>query len=227
MKITIVYQDEALVVIEKPAGVPSCVLRQAQDDRLSVEEWLQKKIPGAKLVHRLDNNTSGLLAAAKTEKAFAKLRAIWKSPEVVKKYTALVLGRTPPSGTISIPIAHHARKKKKMVTGGKKAREAYTEFKTIRHFPPAGGHGKNYSLLEVKIQTGVRHQIRIHLASIGHPIAGDPLYQKTKFREQDILKLPRHFLHLSYLQFPHPLTGKMFECKSELPQDLKGVLETL
>ncbi len=217
--IKIVFEDDFILAIDKPAGIPSCILRQAQDDRESVEKWLQKKYPNVKLVHRLDNETSGILIAAKTDTAFETLRAIWKTPQVTKKYTALVLGKTCALGKITTPIAHHPRKKKKMMMGGKKARPTHTEFKTIKYF-------KNYSLLEVKITTGVRHQIRIHLASIGHPLAGDQLYQKAKARDRDRLNLNGHFLHLSTIEFPHPETGEMISLNSPLPKDLEIVLDS-
>ncbi|MDP2600785.1 MAG: pseudouridine synthase [Deltaproteobacteria bacterium] len=198
--IKILYEDDFLLALDKPAGVPSC-------GEGSVEEKL-----GFKLVHRLDNNTSGILIAAKNDVAFEKLRAIWKTPRVIKKYTALVLGKTPESGIIDTPIAHHPRKKKKMMPGGKKSRPAQTHFKTLRHF-------KNYSLLELQITTGVRHQIRIHLASIGHPIAGDKLYQKAKKHPMDTLDLKRHFLHLSAVELLH------HRFHSPLPEDLKALFK--
>lgn len=207
----IIYQDKVLIVLEKPAGIPSLSAKPGTQDPNTVEGWLKQKFPQAKLVHRLDNETSGLMVAARTEENFQILRALWKTNTVVKKYTALVMGRTPPSGKITTPIAHHPTKKKKMVVGGAKARPATTEFKTIRSF-------KNYSLLEIKIQTGVRHQIRVHLASIGHPIAGDKLYQKKAEQKEDWLALPRQFLHLSYLKFPHPRTQKEKEWFSDFRQ---------
>ena len=206
--LTILHQDEALLIIEKPAGMPSCILRKSQEERPTVEGWLQKNFPNARLVHRLDNDTSGLLVAAKSDAIWHQLRALWKTPKVVKKYMALVLGRTAPSGVIDTPIAHHKRKKKKMMVGGEKARPAHTTFKTLQYF-------NNYSLIEVQITTGVRHQIRIHMASVGHPIAGDRLYQKTKHKMQDTLAKPRHCLHLCKIEFPHPLTGQPFRCKSK------------
>lgn len=202
MTCTILYEDDFILAVDKPAGMPSC-------GNGSIEDHL-----GLKLVHRLDNDTSGILVVAKTDVAFGKMRSIWKTSQVIKKYTALVLGKTPPAGNIDKPIAHHPRKKKKMIMGGKKARPARTQFKTIKYF-------KNYSLLEVTITTGVRHQIRIHLASIGHPLAGDHLYQKANKRERDTLGLERHFLHLATIELPHPETGKKLKLDSPLPKDLK------
>ena len=212
----IIYQDESLIVIEKPSGMPSVAAKPGMTDPDTVEGWLQKKNPNAKLVHRLDNNTSGLMVAAADDATYEKMRALWKTKEVVKKYTALVSGKTPPSGEITTPIAHHPRKKKKMIVGGDKARPAYTEFKTIRHF-------KNQSLIEVQITTGVRHQIRVHLASIGHPLVNDKLYQKEKSLLANPLQ--RYFLHLSYLKFRHPETGKEIRLHSEMPEEIRLFLK--
>lgn len=201
----ILHEDAELIVVEKPSGLASLAAKPGVKDPNTVEGWLQMQFPSAKLVHRLDNETSGLMVAAKTQKAREKLRALWKTEAVVKKYTALVEGRAPTSGKIATPIAHHPRKKKKMIVGGKKARAAETFFKTLRHFVCGG---ENYSLLEVQITTGVRHQIRVHLASIGHPVAGDKLYSKKPGA--------RHCLHLSYLEFPHPTTEKIKKFHSEI-----------
>ena len=219
----ILYQEEALIIVEKPAGMPSLPQKGASSILLapfgpfcSVETELQKKFPTARLVHRLDNETSGLMVAALTEEAWKKLRGIWKTPQVVKKYTALVVGRTAAFGEITNPIAHHHKKKKKMEVGCKEGQAAQTNFKTLEHL------GK-CSLLEVTITTGVRHQIRAHLASIGHPIVGDKVYLRRKYQTQDLPKLDRHFLHLSYLKFPHPLTGKICEWKSDLPKELTAI----
>lgn len=203
----ILYEDTALIVVEKPAGLASLAAKPGAKDPNTVEGWLQARWPSAQLVHRLDNETSGLMVAAKNEAVWEKLRALWKTDAVVKKYTALVEGRTPPSGKIFKPIAHHPRKKKKMVMDGKKARPAETFFKTLR---PLDLSGQPYSLLEVKITTGVRHQIRVHLASIGHPVAGDKIYSKNTGHFQ------RHCLHLSFLQFPHPTTGKIKTYRSKI-----------
>lgn len=225
----IIDEDEHLCVLEKPAAWPSVAAKPGTLDPKSVEGWLQARYPAARLVHRLDNETSGLMLAAKTTRVWEHLRKIWKTEAVVKKYRALVVGKTPPSGTISTPIAHHPRKKKKMVPGGKKARPALTQYKTLRHF-------KDYSLIEIRITTGVRHQIRVHLASIGHPVAGDKIYAKTpglnspwppltlrggKGTPPLMLRggqgeLSRHCLHLGFLQLRHPATGKTKTWTSEI-----------
>lgn len=203
----IIYQDKVLIVLEKPAGVPSLPAKPGAQDSNTVEGWLKQKFPQAKLVHRLDNETSGLMVAALHPESFQTLQRLWKTDRVIKKYTALVLGKTPAQGTITLPIAHHPKKKEKMIVGEGKTRPAHTEYETIRYF-------KNHSLIEVEIKTGVRHQIRAHFAFLGHPIVGDKIYQK----EPDPLPLQRHFLHLSYLKLEEK------EWRSELPRDLEEYL---
>jgi len=218
---TVIFKDEDILVVEKPAGMPSVSLKEDEDGTLA--SWLLKKFPKLStlpkgkletgLVHRLDNDTSGLMVAARTVGAYKNLRKQFDEGKVLKEYMALVIGNPPAKGMIEDPIAHHERKKKKMVVS-KSGRPAETKFKVIKRF------GKKYALLAVEIRTGVRHQIRTHLASIGFPIAGDRLYQNPKKRGEDTLPLKRHFLHASKLGFTHPKTGRRLEFSSQLPQDL-------
>lgn len=210
----ILYQDESLILLEKPCGLPSLPAKPGAVDPDTVQGRLQAKFPKAKLVHRLDNDTSGLMVAAANETIYKSLRALWNTDKVAKKYSAVVFGKPPLEGEINTPIAHHPRKNQKMVVDGEKARAAHTKFKTIRYF-------KSHSLIEVEITTGVRHQIRVHLASIGHPIIGDTLYQKEKSLGR------RLFLHLSFLQFPHPITQKIVVWYSELPRQLIDEMQKL
>ncbi|MDO8493803.1 MAG: RluA family pseudouridine synthase [Deltaproteobacteria bacterium] len=218
--ILVIYEDAAIIVVEKPAGIHSCAAKPEVHDPKTVEGHLQQRFPNAKLVHRLDNDTSGLLVAAKTKETFENLRKIWGSEAVTKKYLALVLGTTERQGKIETAIAHHPRKKKKMIIDGEKARPAVTIYKTI-------ASSQDFSLLEVSIQTGVRHQIRLHLSSIGHPIAGDLLYQTTKDLTNDSANLNRHFLHLHEIEFPHPETKKKLSFRSPLPKELSQIVQKL
>ncbi len=215
----IIHSDDAIVVVEKPAGMPSCHRSANSQEDGTLEGWLHKKFPGAKLVHRLDNETSGLMVAVKDPGLYKKMRAIWKTSEVIKKYTALVIGTIVQDGEIDTPIAHHPQKKKKMQVGGDGARPASTRFTIVKHL-------ENYTLVEVEITTGVRHQIRAHLASIGHPIAGDKIYRKIRHREMDTLELNRHFLHLSYLEFKHPFDKKICKFHSEIPKEFQNLINT-
>jgi 23S rRNA pseudouridine1911/1915/1917 synthase len=187
-----------------------------------------KEVPEeAGLIHRLDNDTSGVMVAARTDKDYKKLRESWKSKEVTKEYLSLVLGQAPEKGKISALIAHHPDKSKKMIVTenaeeGKrlKARFAETEYRMLESF-------LDYTYLKIKIREGLRHQIRCHMAHIGHPISGDQLYQKTKHRSRDWLELRRHFLHATELTFVHPSSGKTVRFEAPLAPDLQETLNSL
>lgn len=159
------------IVLFKPSGIPSCPRSPKTKDLATLEGWLRQKFPQARLAHRLDNETSGVMIAARNETALRKLRKIWNTARVTKTYRAEVEGFPPPQGKITEPISHHPRSGRRMRIGGRKARPAETRFRRIRQ------RGKT-ALLEIEITTGVRHQIRIHLAHLGHPIVGDRLYNK-------------------------------------------------
>ena len=224
----IVHKDDSIIVVDKPAGMPAVSLEKKEGGTLT--SWLIGKFPAlcnlekgeleAGLVHRLDNDTSGLMIAARTAEAYRSLRKQFDDGRVDKEYVALVVGNPAAKGTINTPIAHHPRKKKKMIASPD-GRPAETRFKVIKRF------GSKYALLQVKIKTGVRHQIRVHLASIGFPLAGDSLYRNPKKRSEDTLDLNRHFLHAAGLGFLHPKTDKWVEFSSELPADLKAALKSL
>lgn len=211
--------------------MPSVSLDKMETGTLAA--WLIKKFPEqlklpegsleGGLVHRLDNETSGLIVVARTLSAYKNLRTQFESGKIRKEYIALVVGGAPSRGVIDTWIAHHPNKKKKMIVcedRDHKAREAKTIFETKKRY-------ENYTLLSVQIKTGVRHQIRVHLASIGCPLAGDKLYQSSNTSKIDTLKLDRHFLHASFLSFKDPVNGKKVQFSSPLPKDLKSALLTL
>ncbi|PIR24712.1 MAG: RluA family pseudouridine synthase [Deltaproteobacteria bacterium CG_4_10_14_0_2_um_filter_43_8] len=225
------YEDEDIILLEKPAGLPCLPSKKGQSDCLSkmLLEYLPQlsTLPDAGLVHRLDNDTSGIVMLAKDAGIYAQLRNEWNEGSVEKIYLALVLGHTKAQGLIQIPIAHHPTNVKKMIccenqelASEHKARPAHTEYKTLKVFG-------DYSLLEVKIITGVRHQIRVHLSHLGFPLAGDKLYQNTKRKKEDALGLKRHFLHASALCFNHPTTKERITVESKLPKDLANALEKI
>ncbi len=197
----IVHQDEWLLAVDKPAGLPVLPTPNGEEKTLATKITRQfpeqKKIPDCGIVHRLDNDTSGIVLIARSVEIYETLRELWNTEAVKKMYLAIVLGKLKGDGDITTPIAHHPSKKKKMVPAGKSGRTAITHWKSKKVIG-------DYTLLEVSITTGVRHQIRIHLASIGHPLAGDSLYQKTKHHTQNPRGLTHHLLHLSQLVFPHP-----------------------
>lgn len=219
-ELPILYHDKTFLILEKPAGLPSLSAKKGKEDCETVEGCLHKTHPEARLIHRLDNETSGLMAAALDKATWQHLRTIWPTEKTTKKYLALVLGSPPQEGSVTNPIAHHPRKKTKMIIDEKKGRKAETFFRLLKSY-------KKCSLLEVGITTGVRHQIRVHLASIGFPIIGDKVYMK-KDREKEVgLYGRRHFLHLTFLRFPHPQTGEYGEWHSPLPEDLQEILNSV
>lgn len=241
----ILYEDDYLLVVEKPAGVPCLPGKKSRVTTLAgmiadMRPLLVKigKENESGIVHRLDNDTSGLVLAAKTEKSYENLRRQFSNKagtKVLKEYAALVVGNPPEKGRIDLPIAHHPSKKKKMVACESekkavelKARGAVTNFKTIKRFRmKTQKDWTMYSLLLVDITTGVRHQIRAHLAAIGFPLAGDGLYQNSKKRNEDRLGLNRHFLHATGISFLHPTRDERIEISSDLAEDLKDALSLL
>jgi|SRR3989344_1437595 len=231
MDLKILYQDNDVLVIDKPAGV--VVFPEGQTKENTLIDLLLKQYPDLKIagapprygiVHRLDKNTSGILLAAKSTDALIFLQKQFKNREVAKKYTALATGVIyEDTGVIHTLIGRSKSDPRKQAahsleyTGKKDLREAITEYKVIERF-------KNYTLLEVKIKTGRKHQIRAHLAHIHHPIAGDTLYG---FKDSPCPKeLSRQFLHASYLKI-QLLDGQTREFKSELSTDLTNIIKNL
>lgn len=220
MPLNIVYEDSDLLVVDKPAGLivhptpsrPAHTLVNAILAHCPGLADMGSVRPG--IVHRLDKNTSGLMVVAKNEAAQQNLSAQIKARSVAKRYMALVAGHlSPERGVIEAPIGRHLRNRKRMaiVSGG---REARTQYRVIRYVD-------NYTLLEVTPETGRTHQIRVHFAAIGHPVAGDEVYGvRSPF-------LGRQFLHAQHLGFRLPSTGEYVEFSSRLPPDLEQALQHL
>jgi 23S rRNA pseudouridine1911/1915/1917 synthase len=233
--LTIVYEDEDLLVVDKPAGLtvhPAAGLPAGQAGvrrgtlaaallayRPELAGVGGPERPG--IVHRLDRDTSGLLVVAKNEAARAALARQWKERQVEKGYLALVHGRLEPSeGVIDAPIGRDPRHRQRMavVEGGRAARTAYR----IRRHLGGGPAGRDvYSLVEVTPSTGRTHQIRVHFAALGHPLVGDRVYGRRSST------LRRQFLHAHRLAFHHPVDGRPLEFESPLPEDLRQALEGL
>jgi 23S rRNA pseudouridine1911/1915/1917 synthase len=242
MKIKIIYEDNDLLVINKPAGiivftaVPEGEPRQGRKENvkektvidLLLEEYPDLKKAGSPprygIAHRLDKDTSGILLVAKNNKTLEFLQKQFKKREVIKKYLALVVGNLKTEqGVIETLIGRSPkdRKKQKVYLPYEPAdegkRTAITEYKVLEKF-------KDYNLLEVYPKTGRKHQIRTHLAYLGHPIAGDKMYG---FKGQICPNnLKRQFLHASYLRASLK-KGEEKEFRSELPKDLKEILNNL
>ena len=218
---SIAYEDDDLIVVDKPAGVvvhpaaghPSGTLLDALRGRAAGgrEPWR----PG--IVHRLDRDTSGLLIVAKNDRAHRALQDMLRRREIEREYLALVEGRpSSRTGTIEAAIGRDRRERTVHSTRTDRPREARTHFEIERALPRT-------TLLRVRLETGRTHQIRVHMAAIGHPVCGDRQYGGESCGKR--LVLMRQFLHSAKLRFTHPLTGAPIACESKLPVDLLRALE--
>ena len=218
---SIAYEDDDLMVVDKPAGVvvhpaaghPSGTLVDALRGRSAGgrEPWR----PG--IVHRLDRDTSGLLIVAKNDRAHRALQDLLRRREIEREYLALVEGRpSSRTGTIEAAIGRDRRERTVHSTRTDRPREARTHFEIERALPRT-------TLLRVRLETGRTHQIRVHMAAIGHPVCGDRQYGGGSCGKR--LVLMRQFLHSAKLRFTHPLTGAPIACESKLPVDLLRALE--
>src|SRR5215204_2957600 len=220
--LAVVYEDTDVVVIDKPAGM---VVHPAPGHpRGTLANALVAHVPGISvggsqrpgIVHRLDKDTSGLIVAAKTDRGRTSLISQWEDRSVEKTYLALVVGSVADEeAIIDAPIGRDPKNRQRMAVL-RSGRPAVTRFRVIERFP-------NATLLEVSIETGRTHQIRVHLAFIGHPILGDQLYGKPRRTD---FQLARQFLHASALAFQLP-DGARLKLEAPLPNDLQSVLEQL
>jgi 23S rRNA pseudouridine1911/1915/1917 synthase len=213
----IVHLDEALAVVDKPAGLVVHPAPSHQGPTLVSElaEILaggDPERPG--IVHRLDKGTSGLLVVARSDEAHAALQAQVQAREVERVYLALAGGRLASrTGTIDAPIGRAARQRHRMAVSGAASRQARTHFEVIDLLP-------RETYLQARLETGRTHQIRAHFAAIGHPLTGDPTYGGA-----ERYGLERQFLHAHRLAFEHPVDGGRLSFESPLPSDLAAALE--
>jgi 23S rRNA pseudouridine1911/1915/1917 synthase len=215
---TIAYSDEHLAVVDKPAGL--LVHAAPGNDGPTLVEALGDLLGGGEdperpgIVHRLDRDTSGLLVVARTARAHTELSRMIAAREVTREYVALVEG-CPPSrtGKIDAALGRDHRSPERVVVGGRRPRSAVTHFE-VREM--AGGD----ALVDVRLETGRTHQIRVHMQAIGHPIAGDPQYGGRGRHG-----LTRQFLHSRRIAFDHPLDDIRIDLESPLPADLSAALE--
>jgi len=217
----VVYEDAELMVVDKPAGL---VTHPAPGHRgPTLAEALRGRAAGgpdrerAGIVHRLDRDTSGLLVVAKTEEAYAALAGQLKAREVRREYLALVAGSPDSeSGIIDAPLGRDRARRTVVSTRSDRPRAAVTRFEVIERLPTT-------ALLRVRLETGRTHQIRAHLAAIGHPVCGDPQYGGRPCGKA--VGLTRQFLHAEKLMFSHPRSGELVECESKPPVDLRRALD--
>lgn len=222
----ILYQDADIVVVNKPVGMaahtaPGWEGPTVVGALLAAGEEIVTSGPAERkgIVHRLDVGTSGAMVVAKSELAYGRLQDDFRERRVQKIYHALVQGYLdPPAGTIDAPIGRHSSRDFKMavVTGG---RPAITHYRTVECLPGA-------SLLEVQLETGRTHQIRVHMEAIGHGIVGDPIYGANPRLAQE-LGLTRQWLHAVTLGFTHPVTGEQMSFGAPLTADLEDALTRL
>jgi len=221
LPLNILYEDDDLLVIDKPAGLtihpapghPSHTLVNAVLSHFPKLADISDSLrPG--IVHRLDKDTSGVMLVAKNSRAQLNLAGQFNARSVVKAYLVLVKGHlTPENGIIEAPMGRDPRNRKRMAVVAV-GREARTEYRVVRYIG-------DYTLLEVRTETGRTHQIRVHLSAIGYPVVGDAMYGIKSAH------LSRQFVHACRLGFKLPSTGEYAEFTSELPPDLSQALEAI
>lgn len=222
--VPVIYEDNDIIVVNKPKGMVvhpangnpdgtlvNAILAMCKDSLSGIGGEIR---PG--IVHRLDKDTSGLLIVAKNDVAHMKMSKQIQDRQVIKKYIALVRGIVPEDeATIDIPIARSTKDRKKMAVDPK-GKNAVTHFKVLKRY-------EKYTLLELKIDTGRTHQIRVHMSYIGHPVVGDMVYSNGK----NEFGIEGQMLHAKYLEFKHPITGKELKLEAPIPEYFEEVLKKL
>ena len=217
------FEDSDVIVVNKPRGlVVHPALGHASGTLVNALMYHCKDLSGINgelrpgIVHRIDKDTSGLLMAAKNDLAHASLAAQLKDHSVNRKYYALVHGNVShEQGTVDAPIGRDPRERKMFTVTDKNSKHSVTHFQVIERFG-------DYTLLELKLETGRTHQIRVHMKFIGHPLVGDPLYGRSKG-----IKMNGQALHAAILGFVHPRSGEYVEFTAPLPEDMEQLLFTL
>jgi 23S rRNA pseudouridine1911/1915/1917 synthase len=252
----VIYEDKDLAVVNKPAGMMVHAGSGQNEDARSrgtlvnalLHRFKTLSSTGGELrpgiVHRLDKDTSGLIVVAKNDRAHAALGAMFAGRQMKKTYIALVEGEVKrDKGTINAAVSRDPVRRTRMTTQpNENARSAVSHYEVVRRIATRFG---KFTLVRVRIETGRTHQIRVHMASLGHPVVGDTLYggagqltdqqaanaaQSRAARrkaEPERLKLGRNFLHSARLEFAHPVTGKQLELEAPLPEELNGFLRRL
>lgn len=239
IEVQIVYEDEDLLVVNKPAGL-IVHPKNLTDDQKSLSSWVDENYPKLKevgepfiasgsplprygIVHRLDKDTSGLIVIAKNQPAFDYSKNLFQTHQITKHYYALVHGQPKEkSGTINAPLGRIGLKRTTRTQGKKliDSKESITEYKVIKNYPLLTNH---YSLLDVSPKTGRTHQIRVHLKSIGCPVVGDFVYGPKYSKDS---QPPRLFLHAYKLEFTTP-SGKALTIEADMPPELQNFINML
>ena len=224
--LSVVFEDGYLAVIDKPAGMVMYPGPGHTGDTLVnalLAMYPEIAVVGGRgrpgIFHRLDRGTSGLVAVALTRECYQAMVDMMQRRKIKRKYTALVVGEIGAErGTIDAPLGRSHSNRKRMAVDRYSGRRAVSRFSVLERF-------EGYTLVEVVLETGRTHQIRVHFSHIGHPVAGDPDYSRRKSSRR--LELNRQFLHAGSLSFRHPVTGDELSFTSELPADLRAVLDAL
>ncbi|MEA1981419.1 MAG: RluA family pseudouridine synthase [candidate division Zixibacteria bacterium] len=236
----IVYEDDYLAVINKPAGlVTHPGTGNFSGTLVNGIMYHIKQLPNSSpadrpgLVHRLDKNTSGLLVIAKTDSCLQKLQEAIQNRTVKRTYLAIICGHMKEdAGEINLPIGRSIRDRKKMMVTNKNSREAITHYRLLKRY-------RSYDYLEINLQTGRTHQIRVHFSYLGHPVFGDPeyggrakwvngMFAPDRAKAKEMLEIiDRQTLQAYQLEFQHPVTDEMLSFKAKLPEDFQNVLNML
>lgn len=231
----IIYEDGEILIVAKPAGM--VVNRAETTSGTTLQDWVEGKLQmemseikvredeeifrqRSGVAHRLDKETSGVMAIGKNPFSLKELMRQFKNREVSKEYLALVHGKLEPKrGVINLPVGRLARNRQRFGVDifGK---PAITAYQVERVWP-------DYSLVRLYPRTGRTHQIRVHLSHLGHPLVGDEVYGGRKRAVKDRVWCPRHFLHAAVLEIKHPISGQRMKFEAPLPADLKGALDEL
>lgn len=233
MNLVIAFEDEHLIVVDKPAGM---VVHPAAGnlDGTMVNALLHHCAgqlsgiggvarPG--IVHRIDKDTSGLIVAAKHDKAHEGLARQFAAHSIDRRYLALATGRPmPANGTVNAALGRSSTNRKKMaVVAEGRGKHAITHYRTVEPL-------KGATLVECRLETGRTHQVRVHMAHIDHPLVGDPVYGRAKKPLSEVLKarnFARQALHAAHLGFIHPVTGNRIALDSEIPADMRELIDAL
>jgi 23S rRNA pseudouridine1911/1915/1917 synthase len=230
--VSIAYEDAEIIVVDKPAGMATHGFSARDVNTLTnrlITRWPELLSVGRSrwepgLLNRLDTDTSGLVLVAKNQPAFENLREQFRRRRITKKYTALVWGNPADSGSISLVLEHDSTDKSRMqvIDPSRTNQQRSKSWHALTRFRKLEKLGE-MSLLEILMETGVTHQIRVHLAAIGHPIVGDSLYASKR----DPMGLGRHFLHACGLEFSQPRSGVRVAVGSPLPAELTNFLKRM
>jgi 23S rRNA pseudouridine1911/1915/1917 synthase len=234
VRLPLLWSDESLVIVDKPAGLLAVASAQGAGEDTAVRrlheyaQHLNPRRPYVGVVHRLDRDTSGALAFALTPPAREALRALFRAHRIERRYVALVQGQPRgDQGEIDLPIHEgYVSGRRRVARAGEEALPALTRWRVLERFAEA-------ALVELQLETGRQHQIRLHLAHAGMPVLGDPVYAEVAQRARAgqmrrlHVPVPRQMLHARILGLTHPLTGAAVRVESPLPPDFRGVLERL